>query len=277
MPGVHARPEGLMAARRWISTRRPASLELTVRALTCGALVCGLGLLISSAVAVAHPLAAQEDSYADARHEMVRRHIASVPLGADPIEDPVVLRAMRDVPRHEFVETNLRGAAYLDQPLPIGHGQTISQPYVVALMTQLLDLEPDEVALEVGTGSGYQAAVLAEIVDSVLTIEIVEPLATSARSRLARLGYDRIRVRHGDGYFGWRDAGPFDAIVVTAAAAHIPPPLVDQLAPGGRMVIPVGPPFRIQQLMLLEKQEDGSVRQRALAPVRFVPFTRGEP
>ena len=184
---------------------------------------------------------------------------------------------MSRVPRHEFVPDRQKRVAYQDRPLPIGYGQTISQPYIVALMTQLLELERDDRALEIGTGSGYQAAVLAEVIDSVFTIEIIEPLATSARARLRRLGYGGVRARHGDGYFGWPEHGPFDGIVVTAAATHIPPPLIEQLAVGGRMVIPVGPPFRTQQLMLVEKRRDGSVTQRSVAPVAFVPFTRGEP
>ncbi len=217
-----------------------------------------------------------EERYAALRQEMVEQQLVRDRRG-DPIVDPAVLGAMRAVPRHEFVPDDLRRFAYDDGPLPIGHGQTISQPYIVAWMTQLLELMPGDRALEIGTGSGYQAAVLAEILESVFTIEIIEPLASSARTRLTRLGYDRVSVRHGDGYYGWRGGGPFDAIIVTAAATHIPPPLIEQLAPGGRMVIPVGPPFRVQQLMLLEKREDGSVSQRALAPVAFVPFTRAEP
>jgi protein-L-isoaspartate(D-aspartate) O-methyltransferase len=221
--------------------------------------------------------AAQQAPFTEAREEMVRRYIVSVHPLMEPIGDPAVIEALRAVPRHEFVPPELRDAAYLNQPLPIGHGQTISQPYIVALMTQLLELEPGDKTLEIGTGSGYQAAVLAEIVESVFTIEIIEPLATSAEVRLQRLGYDAVHRRHGDGYFGWPEHGPFDGIVVTAAATHIPPPLVEQLAVGGRMVIPVGPPFRTQQLMLLEKRADGSVTQRSIAPVAFVPFTRGEP
>lgn len=230
----------------------------------------GAGLLAGAA-------ALQEDPYAEARREMVRRHIASPSRGARRIEDPAVLEALRTVPRHEFVSSDLRSAAYANRPLPIGHGQTISQPYIVALMTDLLRPDAGDRMLEIGTGSGYQAAVLAVIVDSVLTMEIIEPLATSARERLRRLGFDAVEVRHGDGYFGWPERAPFDGIVVTAAAAHIPPPLIEQLAPGARMVIPVGPPFRVQRLMLVEKREDGSIRQRSIAPVQFVPFTRSEP
>lgn len=219
----------------------------------------------------------QEDPQANARREMVSRHIAGASGGARRIDDPAVLDAMRAVPRHEFVPPELRSAAYRNRPLPIGHGQTISQPYIVGLMTDLLEPEPGDRVLEIGTGSGYQAAVLAEIVDSVFTIEIIRPLATSARERLRRLGYGNVAARHGDGYFGWPERAPFDGIVVTAAAAHIPPPLIEQLAPGARMVIPVGPPFRVQRLMLVEKRPDGSVRQRSIAPVQFVPFTRAEP
>lgn len=210
----------------------------------------------------------------ESRLRMVRVQVAAGGPGRAAVEDEAVLAALRSVPRHEFVPDGLRDAAYADRPLPIGHGQTISQPYVVARMTALLRAEADDRMLEVGTGSGYQAAVLAEIVDSVYTIEIIEPLAESARARLERLGYGTVRVRHGDGYFGWPEAAPFDGIVVTAAASHIPPPLMEQLAPGGRMVIPVGPPLQVQSLMLVEKRADGSVVQRHVMPVRFVPFTR---
>jgi protein-L-isoaspartate(D-aspartate) O-methyltransferase len=246
-----------------------------VRRLTVG--LVGAFLWAIGLTSLAHPAVAQNEPYEDVREEMVRRYIASVHPLLEPIDDQEVIEALRAVPRHEFVPRELRDAAYLNQPLPIGHGQTISQPYIVALMTQLLELDPGDRTLEIGTGSGYQAAVLAEIVDSVFTIEIIEPLATSAWARLRRLGYAAVRAKHGDGYFGWPEHGPFDGIVVTAAATHIPPPLVEQLAVGGRMVIPVGPPFRTQQLMLLEKRTDGSVAQRSVAPVAFVPFTRGEP
>ena len=212
-----------------------------------------------------------------ARERLVRDHIANPPFGARfAVTDSAVLRAMRTVPRHRFVPEELVALAYEDRPLPIGHGQTISQPFIVASMTEVLGVGPADKVLEIGTGSGYQAAVLAEIVATVLTIEIVQPLAESARARLRRLGYDNITVRAGDGYFGWEEEGPFDGIIVTAAASHIPPPLLDQLRPGARMVIPVGPPFQVQTLMLVEKQPDGSITQRSLMPVRFVPFTRSE-
>ncbi len=189
--------------------------------------------------------------------------------------DPRVLQALRDVPRHEFVPSKLRSAAYHNRPLPIGHGQTISQPYIVAVMTDLLAVSSGDRVLEIGTGSGYQAAILARLVDQVLTIEIVEPLASQAEARLARLEYHNVQVRTGDGYYGWEEHAPFDAIVVTAAASHIPPPLVRQLKPGGRMVIPVGGRFMVQQLVLVEKTGDGEVTTRQLLPVRFVPLTGG--
>lgn len=205
---------------------------------------------------------------ADERARLVEQRIA----GAG-ITDPDVLAAMRAVPRHEFVPAQHQPAAYDDRPLPIGHGQTISQPHVVAFMTQELELEPDFAVFEVGTGSGYQAAVLAEIVETVHTIEIIEPLATSARERLARLGYENVIVHQGDGYYGWEEAAPYDAIIVTAAAGHIPPPLLGQLAPGGRMIIPVGPVHAVQHLIRVEKDADGNITTEQLLPVRFVPMT----
>jgi protein-L-isoaspartate(D-aspartate) O-methyltransferase len=178
------------------------------------------------------------------------------------------------VPRHRFVPPAQAPLAYENRPLPIGEGQTISQPFVVALMTGLLDPAPDDIVLEVGTGSGYQAAVLAEIVRTVHTIEIVEPLGMRARQRLQELGYQNVEVRIGDGYRGWPEAAPFDAIVVTAAAPEIPQPLVDQLKPGGRMVIPVGRAGGAQQLLVVDKRPDGAITITRTLPVRFVPFTR---
>jgi len=195
-------------------------------------------------------------------------------LAARDIADPRVLRAMEAVPRHAFVPEELRDRAYADGPLPIGHGQTISQPYIVALMTQVAEVEPGRKVLEVGTGSGYQAAVLAELGARVFTIEIVEGLARTAADRLRRLAYEEVHVRHGDGYRGWPSEAPFDAIVVTAAPDEIPDALVDQLAPGGRMVVPVGPRFGIQHLTVVEKSEDGRTTERSLLPVRFVPMVR---
>ena len=181
-----------------------------------------------------------------------------------------VLAAMRKVPRHEFIEQVYRGEAYGDAPVPIGHGQTISQPYIVALMTELLELSPTDRVLEVGTGCGYQTAILAEIAAEVRTVEIVEPLCMAARDRLRRFGYSNVHVRCGDGYRGEPSHAPFDAIIVTAAPAHIPQPLLDQLAEGGRMVIPVGD--RSQELVLLQKK-NGRIERRAVIAVRFVPMT----
>jgi protein-L-isoaspartate(D-aspartate) O-methyltransferase len=189
------------------------------------------------------------------------------------IADSAVIGAMKRVPRHLFVPPELKDLAYADQPLPIGLDQTISQPYIVALMTELLSLKKNQKILEIGTGSGYQAAVLAEIADSVWTNEILEPLAKSAEERLRKLGYGKVRVRCGDGYAGWPEYSPFDRIIVTAAAEQVPEPLIRQLNDGGRMVIPVGPVFSIQNLILLEKHGE-EISRRIVAPVRFVPLLR---
>ena len=205
------------------------------------------------------------EDYARARERMVEEQIE-----ARGIKDSLVLAAMRKVPRHLFVPERYRSEAYADHPLPIGYGQTISQPYIVAYMTEALRLKGGEKVLEIGTGSGYQAAVLAEIADSVFTIEIIPELAESARERLRRLGYKNIFVLCGDGYRGWPEHAPFDAIIVTAAPDHIPGPLVEQLKVGGRMVIPVGSVY--QELFLVVKTERG-VEKRSLLPVRFVPMT----
>ena len=190
------------------------------------------------------------------------------------IRDERVLAAMSEIPRHLFVPEALRGSAYGDHALPIAAGQTISQPYIVALMTDLLDPKPAHTVLEVGTGSGYQAAVLAGLVAKVYTIEIVEPLGRRAKRTLDDLGYLNVEARVGDGYAGWPEAAPFDSIVVTAAPAAVPQSLIDQLKPGGRMVIPVGASLDVQQLLLVEKRPDGSVTTKRALPVRFVPFTR---
>lgn len=187
--------------------------------------------------------------------------------------DARVMDAMFRVPRHLFVPKSYRSDAYQNRPLPIGHGQTISQPYIVALMTDLLELKQGDKVLEVGTGSGYQAAILAQLTDKVYTIEIIEPLAKTAAKVLEEQKYTNIQTRIGDGYYGWPEVAPFDAIVVTAAADHIPPPLVRQLKPGGRMVIPVGSRFMVQQLVLIKKDSKGQVSLRQILPVRFVPFT----
>jgi len=188
------------------------------------------------------------------------------------IDDSRTLRAMAKVPREKFVAKELQARAYEDRPLPIGYGQTISQPFIVAFMTQELKPKPTDRVLEVGTGSGYQAAVLAELVAEVYTIEIVKPLAESAEVRLRELGYKNVHVKAGDGYKGWREHAPFDAIIVTAAPDHVPQPLVEQLKEGGRMIIPVGKTFA-QELYLLEKR-GGVVKQTAVIPVKFVPLTR---
>ena len=210
----------------------------------------------------------QERVFAQRRSEMVSRQIA-----ARGIADPEVLRVMAAVPRHKFVPPEMVDHAYRDSPLPIGEGQTISQPYIVALMTDLLACGPDDRVLEIGTGSGYQAAVLAELVDSVFSIEIVRPLAALAAERLSRLGYGNVVVRAGDGYLGWPEHGPFDAVLVTAAADHVPAPLIEQLRDGGRLVIPAGDPAGDQELLLVEKR-NGRVITRPVLPVRFVPLTR---
>ena len=212
--------------------------------------------------------------------ENERHRLVEVTIFGRGIKDEHVLEAMRRVPRHSFIPANGQDNAYSDHPVPIGHGQTISQPYIVAYMTELLEIEAGDKVLEVGTGSGYQAAVLAEIASQVYSIEIIEPLAVRARGLLDELGYTNIETRVGDGYFGWEEYAPFDGIIVTAAAGHVPPPLVEQLAPGGRIVIPVGNPYEVQILMLVMKKKDGTVYTELLDPVRFVPMTgtvqRGE-
>ena len=192
-------------------------------------------------------------------------------IEARGVKNEKVLQAMGKVPRHKFVPENLIPHAYEDNPLPIGFGQTISQPYIVALMTELLEPEGRDKVLEVGTGSGYQAAVLSEIVDEVYTIEIFEELGTSVKERLEDLGYDNVKVKIADGYYGWPEHAPFDNIIVTCAASHIPPPLIQQLKEGGKMCIPVGSVFWTQNLMLVEKK-DGKIISRNILPVRFVPL-----
>lgn len=191
------------------------------------------------------------------------------------VSDPDVLAAMRTVPRHEFVPEPYLGLAYADQPLPIGFGQTISQPYIVALMTEALDLKTDDKVLEIGTGSGYQAAILAELGLDVYTIEIIPELEVSAKDRLADLGYNNVLTRNADGYFGWEEEAPFDAVIVTAAPDHLPIPLIQQLAEGGRMVIPIGPIGAVQTLWLFTKQGD-DLAVKNLGAVSFVPLTRND-
>ena len=221
-------------------------------------------------------LPAQQE-YAAARRDMVAEINATVAetrsyTGLDALDERV-MQAMATVPRHEFVPRTLREFAYLNRPLPIGEGQTISQPYIVALMTHLMEVDGDSVVLEVGAGSGYQAAVLARLVRHVYTIEIIETLGRRAENTLARLGFDNVTVKIGDGYSGWEEHAPFDAIIVTAAPEEVPQPLIDQLKPGARMVIPVGPNFGYQTLQVLEKQENGEITEKDILPVGFVPFT----
>ena len=213
--------------------------------------------------------------FGQTNYESKRLEMIKTQLEARDIKDAATLKAMLEVKRHLFVPKNVRVSAYKDRPLPIGEGQTISQPYIVAYMTQALKLEPTDKVLEIGTGSGYQAAVLAKMVDSVYTIEIVESLAQKAKERLARLGYENVIVKQGDGYHGWPEKGPFDAIMVTAGATVIPEPLIDQLKIGGRIIIPVGPHYIISRLVLGTKKKRRVVR-KDLIPVSFVPFTREE-
>lgn len=213
------------------------------------------------------PLAEFQD-FKKLREEMVSRQIER-----RGVEDAATLASMRKVERHLFVPPNAVSNAYEDRPLPIGYGQTISQPYIVAYMTEIIKPKPDFRVLEIGTGSGYQAAVLSEIVKEVYTIEIVDALSVQASSRLKKLGYKNIEVKTGDGYYGWKEKGPFDAIVVTAAAEHIPPSLKEQLKDGGKMIIPIGSQFMVQQLMLVEKNGN-KFKTSNLMPVRFVPFKR---
>jgi protein-L-isoaspartate(D-aspartate) O-methyltransferase len=226
----------------------------------------------------AGPVAAS-DERTDERQRLVQTVAAQMRETGSTTGRPAlserVTTALLQVPRHAFVPEDQRPFAYVNRPLPIGHGQTISQPYIVALMTELAQPQLDHKVLEVGTGSGYQAAVMARLVRAVYSIEIIEPLGLAARDRLQAQGYRNVTVRLGDGYHGWEEHAPYDAILVTAAASHIPPPLIRQLKPGGRMVIPVGAAFLVQQLMLVEKNADGTVSTRQILPVAFVPLTGG--
>ena len=244
--------------------------------------IYSLGLYVCSCVAMAACSwvgAQDEEAYRKLREEMVREQIASQRwLGGEAVRDPRVLEAMRRVPRHLFVPATQMPFAYEDRPLPIGHGQTISQPYIVAKMTEVVKPKKEDRALEVGTGSGYQAAVLSSLVAEVYTIELLEPLGREARERLARLGYGNVEVRIGDGYKGWPEKAPFDVIIVTAAPDFIPPALVEQLKPGGRMVIPVGPTGETQILKLITRgsKSPRDYRVEDLMPVAFVPLVPGE-
>lgn len=226
-------------------------------------LICLMALFVGQ-------LTAQQRSF-----EMERKKMVSGQIESRGITHEATLEAMNKIPRHLFIPDYLWGHAYNDGPLPIGYGQTISQPYIVAYMTSLIEPEKGDKVLEVGTGSGYQAAVIAEIADSVFTIEIVRELAQSAREKFAELDYQNIYVKHGDGYFGWEEHAPFDKIIVTAAAKEIPPILIEQLNEGGKMIIPVGAEFSVQHLILVEKK-NGKVSKENMLPVRFVPFTRDD-
>jgi protein-L-isoaspartate(D-aspartate) O-methyltransferase len=231
-----------------------------------------VALLIVSCAATPRWARADADPTAAARAAMVASIRSDAASGPRPIGERV-LGVMGRVPRHEFVPADVRGSAYADSPLPIGEGQTISAPYIVAIMTELADVGPQDVVLEIGTGSGYQAAVLAELASKVFTIEIVEPLGRRAADTLERLGHRNVETKIGDGYKGWREHAPFDAILVTAAPDSIPEPLIEQLAAGGKLVVPVGGSFG-QDLTVVEKGADGRITKREVLPVRFVPFTR---
>jgi protein-L-isoaspartate(D-aspartate) O-methyltransferase len=230
------------------------------------------------ALLLAFSLNADAADYAKARAAMVEEVESFAKLvreDSDAPLSPKVMQAMGTVKRHEFVSDAHKPYAYANRPLPIGYGQTISQPYIVALMTDLIEPKRDFVVLEIGTGSGYQAAILAKLVKHVYTIEIIEGLTNEATDRLKRLDYKNVTTKLGDGYYGWEEHGPSDAIVLTAAATHVPPPLVQQLKPGGRMVIPVGGRFMTQQLLLIQKNKNNELITRQMGAVRFVPLTGG--
>jgi protein-L-isoaspartate(D-aspartate) O-methyltransferase len=231
-----------------------------------------LGLTATGAQGQTAPQVAQQSQQFD--FEQARNRMVNEQIRARGIQNARVLDAMRAVPRHEFVPTAYIRQAYDDSPLPTSSGQTISQPYIVALMTELADPRPEHRVLEIGTGSGYQAAILAKLVREVYTIEIVPELAKTAATRLERLGLKNVQVRQGDGYLGWPDRAPFDSILVTAGARDVPKPLVEQLKPGGRMIIPVNNSSGDQTLQVIEKTRDGNVRVRDVIPVRFVPLVR---
>jgi protein-L-isoaspartate(D-aspartate) O-methyltransferase len=243
--------------RRRASARRPGAAPATAATLAA--------LAVLTLLATALPAVAAEDDFAARRDAMVEQQVR-----ARGIADPAVLAAMEEVPRHLFVPASSLAQAYEDRPLPIGHGQTISQPYIVALMSELLELDGDDRVLEIGTGSGYHTAVLSRVAGSVYSIEIIEPMAVDAARRLSRLGYDNVHLEVGDGYKGWPERAPFDAIILTAAPPRIPQPLLDQLKVGGKMVAPVG--GYIQDLQVITKAEDG-IEKRTVIPVRLVPMT----
>lgn len=246
---------------------------MNVSTRLCAALL-SIGLSLGAGVACA------EADFDQARSEMlddIRRMAQDAAKhGGAPVPSKRVLSVLDRVPRHEFVPSELERNAYDNRPLPIGNGQTISQPYIVALMTELAGVDDDAVVLEIGTGSGYQAAVLSGLASEVYTIEIVEALGLRARATLERLGYDNVHVKIGDGYAGWPEHAPFDAIVVTAAPENVPQPLIEQLNRGGKLVIPVGPQYGAQYLKVLTKDDDGEISTDNVIPVAFVPFTRSD-
>ncbi|MCU7796940.1 MAG: protein-L-isoaspartate(D-aspartate) O-methyltransferase [Candidatus Thiodiazotropha sp. (ex Myrtea spinifera)] len=237
-------------------------------------LAIGLQLILASLSSVIY---AADDSFPSQRLQMIeliREDVSRTSLYLDKEAlDQRVLQVMGEIPRHRFVPLSLRDQAYENRPLPIGHGQTISQPYIVAIMTDLVAPQATDKALEIGTGSGYQAAVLSRLVSKVFSMEVIEPLGEQAKERLQKLGYDNIETDIADGYFGWQTQAPFDIIIVTAAASHVPPPLVKQIKPGGRMIIPVGSRFMTQQLLLISKDLQEKITIKQILPVRFVPLT----
>lgn len=268
-PETMTEVESQQTKARFFHLCRLAILFLAVVLVACGETTTPTPTTLSDEPGASPPSPTVDDRFAEERERMVRQQIE-----ARGIRDEEVLAAMRRVPRHRFVPERFVDQAYADHPLPIGHGQTISQPYIVAMMTEALQVEPGDRILEIGTGSGYQAAVLAEVGAEVYTIEIIPELAEQAEQQLHAAGYHDVQVRHADGYFGWEEHAPFDGIMVTAAPDHLPQPLANQLEPGGHLVIPIGPPGSYQTLWLFTKQEDGELDANSLGAVRFVPFTR---
>lgn len=259
-----------MVAQKQVTKRSNNSGRFFPCEQQTGGLLLAILVCVAFAGVLPDARALASDTFEKKRYQMVEQQIKG-----RGIDNPKILRAMSTVPRHLFVSKYLRRQAYVDGPLPIGHGQTISQPYIVAYMTDILHIQPEHRVLEIGTGSGYQAAVLAQLTDQVYTVEIIPELADRASKRLKKTGNNKVHARQGDGYHGWPDAAPFDGIMVTAAAEFIPPPLLQQLAEGGRMIIPVGSPFFVQHLMLVEKKQ-GRITTHSLMLVRFVPFRRAQ-
>ena len=269
-PGATATPEPLpkpTATEKPISLVTPTATERPALMATPTAMERPTLIATPTEAPTPTPSPVEEERYAEARRQMVEYQIR-----ARDITDEEVLRVMEKVPRHKFVLPQYLDQAYADHPLPIGYGQTISQPYIVALMTQLLNLKRGEKVLEIGTGSGYQAAILAELTDEVYTVEIIKELEQQAEGKLKDLGYTNAKVKHADGYYGWEEYAPYDAIIVTCAPDHIPQPLINQLKDGGRLVIPVGPPGAYQTLWQLTRQGDKIISQNILG-VSFVPMT----